>query len=511
MEDNEIVNQNHMEGSNLSPMGALIAVGRSVCLIFYYNQNGNRISGSGFLIKLETNDDNKPIRCLMSNEHVITKDIIDSNKTIEVSYDDQKGKIKIKLDKNERIIRDFRYLGIDATIVEILEKDKVKEDLFLLPNIDFNEGYQEYKNKDIYIVQYPGGKGLSYSEGKIIDIDEITHQITHKSSSQNGSSGSPICLKGSRHILGIHKQGSKNFNLGNFIRPIVDSFKRGLKYGITTYNDAIFEGEYINTINEGKGKIKYKNKEYYIGNWKYYKKNGKGVLYYENGTVKYVGDFVDDYFEGFGKYIKKKGNYYIGNFLYGLKFGEGKEYQNDKLIYEGLFANDKYEGKGKYILDYNSNQYYIGDFENGLMNGKGKFYKDGVFLFEGNFKNDNFPENGKITFYNGKYYIGQMKNNAIEGYGIVFQQDGTIEYEGEFIQNKKHGKGILYLENKGCYKGEFKNNMMDGEGIIYDKNGNILFEGNFIKNLREGKVLKIKIIIIMKDISKIMNFMEMGK
>ena len=484
MEDNVFVNQHHMEGSNLSPISALMAVARSVCTIYYYDENGDQVGGSGFFIKLETNDDNKPLRCLMSNEHVITKEIINLNKTIDVYYDDQRGKIKIKLDKNERMIRDFRYLGIDATIVEILEKDRVQNDLFLLPYIAFNEGYQELKDKDIYIVQYPAGRGLSYSEGKIFEIDEMTYQIMHKSSTKGGSSGSPICLKGSKHIIGIHKQGSKNFNCGNFIKPIVDSIKRGLNYGVTTYNDATYEGEYMDKISEGKGKITYKNKEYYIGNWRYYKKNGKGVLFYKDDKIKYTGDFVEDYYEGFGKYIESKGNYYVGNFLYGVKFGEGKEYKNDVLVYEGMFANDKYEGEGKYYLS-NSNITYIGHFENGLMNGKGKIYKNGEFIFEGNFKDDRFAENSKISLFNGKYIFCQY-NNEFKGTGKIFNKDGTLEYEGDIVKFQKHGKGILYMED-GIYKGEFKDNMKDGEGTIYDLNGNIIFEGNFKNNELQGE------------------------
>ena len=40
--------------------------------------------------------------------------------------------------------------------------------------------------------------------------------------------------------------------------------------------------------------------------------NGKGILYYKNGQIKYEGDWVDGNSEGYGKNIVESGDYYIG-------------------------------------------------------------------------------------------------------------------------------------------------------------------------------------------------------
>ena len=67
------------------------------------------------------------------------------------------------------------------------------------------------------------------------------------------------------------KQGNrrKNENYGNFIKPIIDSIKLGLNYGKTKYNGNEYEGEYANSLNEGKGKItEEKSGEFYFGAWK---------------------------------------------------------------------------------------------------------------------------------------------------------------------------------------------------------------------------------------------------
>ena len=89
------------------------------------------------------------------------------------------------------------------TIIEIKIEDKIKDKYFLLPNINNNI---EYINKDIYIIQYPEGNKLSYSEDKIININN--NELIHDASTTSGSSGSPILIKNTIEVIGIHKQGS---------------------------------------------------------------------------------------------------------------------------------------------------------------------------------------------------------------------------------------------------------------------------------------------------------------
>ncbi len=62
---------------------------KSICKIIYQNN-----FGTGFFIKLYK--DEKELLCLMSNEHVIRKDMIESKETINVKYNYEK-----KMDKNQ--------------------------------------------------------------------------------------------------------------------------------------------------------------------------------------------------------------------------------------------------------------------------------------------------------------------------------------------------------------------------------------------------------------------------
>lgn len=72
----------------------------------------------------------------MTNAQFINKDIIKENglkKSIEIHYDNLRRKSKIKIEdliQEDRFFEDFRYLNIDATLIEILPKENIKEEFF---------------------------------------------------------------------------------------------------------------------------------------------------------------------------------------------------------------------------------------------------------------------------------------------------------------------------------------------------------------------------------------------
>ena len=360
MEDNygDIINENLIINSKIEKINeCLYKVCKSICKI-----KASSIRGSGFLIKLYKG--NSPLFCLMTNEHVITKDMIESKITIKIFYDNKYKSVVIELNKKKRFIKDYLYLGIDAIIIEIIKEDEIKDEYFLLPNMKYINGYKEFENKEIYIPQYPGGKELSSSKGIIKSINN--YEFSHLASTQKGSSGSPIFIEGTTEVIGIHKQGKKNKKekRANFIGPIVESLKKNLKYDKKYYNKGIYEGEYENGKFEGNGKYIYENGEYYIGQQLDGKKHGKGIIFYKNGNIKYDGDFALDKFEGNGKYIYEDDEYYIGQWLNGNRHREGILYsKNGKIKYDGDFVLDKFEGNGKYI--YEDGEYYIGQFSKG--------------------------------------------------------------------------------------------------------------------------------------------------
>ena len=158
-----------------------------------------------------------------------------------------------------------------------------------------------------------------------------------------------------------------------------------LELGLSENNRLIYD-EKNNIMNYF---INEENGEYYIGDLSNGHKNGQGIIYYKNNSIKYQGNFVNDKYEGSGKYIMVNGEYYDGNWKRGQSNGSGKiYYSNNNLKYEGNFSNGKPEGFGKYIWE--DGEYYIGQWKNGLRHGKGKQYaRNGKLIFRGVFENDN--------------------------------------------------------------------------------------------------------------------------
>jgi len=468
---------------NLRTLNTLADTIRSVCKI-KYKYNGKLIYGTGFFIKFER-ENNNPLNCLMTCEHVIYKQLVQLKMCIEIWYDNQHCHKIIKLDN--RFIKEFTFLNIDALVIEIFPSlDQIQEELFLQPYVDYNDNYSQFKNKLVKIVQFPEGENLCYSDGQIVGVNEFSYNFCYKTNTKNGSSGSPIFLKGSKYVLGIHKQVDDvlNIRFANFLKPIIDSIKYNFNYGKEIYHNRIYEGEFINDIKDGRGKIIFEDQGFFYGYWKDYKMDGKGSMFYKNKSLQFEGYFSKNLPEGQGKFIDKKGNYFIGEFIGGYKFGKGKEFTKDNVLkYDGNFEYGKYQGIGKYNIG--GGFFYLGNFEKGAMRGEGQIYRNNILIFKGIFSKS-FISN--IIFMNlgENYYIGEFKNNKIEGRGIIFNNNNSIIYQGEFINSQKSGKGILYYNN-GCYKGEFKNNLKHGKGKEYDNNNNCIFEGNFINGKREGE------------------------
>ena len=93
-----------------------------------------------------------------------------------------------------------------------------------MENID---NYNDLKEEEIYIIQFPRGEELRCSEGKIISL--ANPEFSHSAKTEHGSSGSPIILKRTKKIIGIHTGGynsKKNpENYGDFLYPIIKSLE----------------------------------------------------------------------------------------------------------------------------------------------------------------------------------------------------------------------------------------------------------------------------------------------
>ena len=309
-------------------------VSKSICKLKIDNRLPNGIEtilGTGFLLRFRI--DLEDFYCLVSNEHVIRENIINnSNNNIVIKYDSEFKTANIKLDKSKRYIRSFRDIGLDITVVEIIEEDNIFRDYFL-----WNEKEEFVKNSDllksnIYIPQYAKGQDLVNARGSLIKINK--YEFTHLASTEFGSSGSPIFLEDCIDVIGIHKEGKRDGteNYGDFIYPIFNIIKKDI-------NQKRNNGRYLN------GKYIWNDGKYYIGEIKNNIPNGKGIKYYKNGKIQYEGDFINGKFEGKGKFIYDNGDYFIGNFKNGLRNGKGiVYYSNGNIEIEGDYINNRING-----------------------------------------------------------------------------------------------------------------------------------------------------------------------
>ena len=353
-------------------------------------------SSSGFLILLDKRGHN--FYCLMTNEQIITKEMIKQKKKIKFEFNNLEEKREIELNLDERFIKEFTDIDIDVTIIEILPRDKIKREFFLEPNKEYTEQFRELIDREITIIYYQSGR-LDHSFGTIRELNKYEITINDE-----GLPGCPIFLRDSKEVVGIHKEGNK----ANFIGPIIKFFQNFIPLEQGNY----YSGGIQNNLMHGKGKI-----------------------YYKDGNVQYEGDFINDKFDGNGIYFDKDGNYYDGKWKKGLRHGKGITYFKDgRKQYDGDFVNGKAEGKGKYY--YEDGNYYVGLWKNDLKDGKGTiYYKNGKIKFEGYFTEDKAEGIGKYYYEDGSYYEGEWRNDLMHGKGKIISYNGLIEYEGNFAND----------------------------------------------------------------------------
>ena len=210
----------------------------------------NQRMGTGFFMKVKIR--NKEFKFLITCKDIISKK--DLNSVIDIYFGEinNEKNIKIKLDKNERNIIFFGN-KIDITLIEILENDKISEDKFLIPDLNYKNGLEYYKGKTFYLAGYPLDE--IYKEERVISSGRIINIIneivfSHSLDIKCNSSGSPIYLIENKCVIGIHKAGDKikELNYGIFIGFILD------KLDFNSFNKKIIK---CNLIEKNVGKYKY--------------------------------------------------------------------------------------------------------------------------------------------------------------------------------------------------------------------------------------------------------------
>lgn len=147
---------------------------------------------------------------------------------------------------------------------------------------------------------------------------------------------------------------------------------------------------------------------------------------------------------------------------------------------------------GKPDIAFNNALYY-GDVKDNEMNGYGVMIQKNGIRYAGGWKNGKYHGFGKILFTDKDiYFEGEFYNGERRGQGTMFsggKLDGvctTFFYTGNYKNNVYHGKGRMLMSNGDMYNGDWKNGVMNGFGVYTFADGSY-YEGEFSDNSFNGK------------------------
>ena len=194
------------------------------CICKIYKANG-----TGFFCYIPF--ENKKLRVMVTNYHVIDEDFIKENNIIKISLNDdfQDKNINLKIERNIYFNKEY-----DITMIELNDTDNIYNYLEIDENLfkDHSEIIYE-SNNSIYIIQYPRNDKASVSYGLLKEFDKIKkNNLYYFCNTEPGLSGSPILNLKSNKVIGIHQYSSRNenFNIGTFLREPIYGF-------IKSFND----------------------------------------------------------------------------------------------------------------------------------------------------------------------------------------------------------------------------------------------------------------------------------
>jgi len=220
---NEGIIEGHGEPIKKDEILKLFKMEKSMCKISFERINKDKLEkgkGTGFFCKLS----DMPFKyALFTNNHILNESSIQKGKKINFEYYNEKKRIEITEER-----RVFTNEELDYTCIEVFKSDDINNYFEIEPELNkFNKKFIEINKPDIFILQYPNGNDISFSEGRMLSLRN--NKIIHSASTNSGSSGSPIIRRcNDNYIIGLHRQGFKKkenyykYNLATPFNLIID-------------------------------------------------------------------------------------------------------------------------------------------------------------------------------------------------------------------------------------------------------------------------------------------------
>ena len=284
------------------------------CICHTKSSDGEDITG--FFCAIPFPNKYKKLPVLITTSKFLEKNEMSKEKIIFLNIDNNKLKLKIKIENNRKILIDEQY---DITIIEIKKTDGLDINSFL--DID-NQIFQtniNFVNQSIYIIYYEKEAKSDYSIGTIKHIID-RYKIEHNCQSNLGSLGNPIINLNNNRVIGIHlgEIKSKNYNFGKLLKdPIIKFNEKSNQY----LNENNIENN-DNNLNDEKDEITliYKNEILKDKSWDDNKES--------DNFTNFVVDFQVNFF---------KANLSL-NKIFGEKFVE-----NNKTICKLIIQEKEYD------------------------------------------------------------------------------------------------------------------------------------------------------------------------
>ena len=257
----------------------------------------------------------KNLNVLITNRHVINK-----------KYLEEENELKIYIEENEnqeeKIInlqtKRLKYTDetLDATVIEILDEDLI-DNYFEVDEELIKDN--KFINETVFNYQFPLGKQLKVSFGKIIESKNEGTQFKYDVGTEFGSSGSPIILANGLKLIWIHRghfiTGNDNYenkqNVGIYLDKIIKRIPKITRPENTNIIKCLYDiqKEDVNKeikIYDNRNNIekdiksvsiyRYNEKKRQINNGKCrFEKEGKYFIFYElNNSVNNLGNMFNN-------------------------------------------------------------------------------------------------------------------------------------------------------------------------------------------------------------------------
>lgn len=93
-------------------------------------------------------------------------------------------------------------------------------------------------------------------------------------------------------------------------------------------------------------------------------------------------------------------------------------------------------------------------------------------LYEGQVnKNGDRHGKGRISYFDGSSYEGDLVLNQRDGQGVETLKSGMV-YDGDWVNDVKHGEGTLKYPDGKIIKTFWDNGRKHGDGVVIDPKGN---------------------------------------